>query len=130
MDILTLVVSMASICISFLLHMAYTTMQNEITELKIKMRSQELMLEERDVQMIERIEKALDLNTKVLDNAVDVNKLSRTVNENAHQLCETVKKQNKEVEELRSGCEKLLLLYSNSNKETNLTNEEEMEVSA
>lgn len=83
--------------------------------------------------MIERVEKAVDLtheciesNKSVLESARDVNHLSKEVNDNAKSLIEAVKKHDKEVEELRGSCEKLLLLYSNEQE----NNENEKEVSA
>lgn len=129
-DILALILAIVSACIAIVSLMTFVTYSSEVAALKIKIQKQDEKLEEWHIRMIERVEKAVELtheciesNKSVLENSRDVNQLSKNVNENAKSLIEAVKEQNNKIGDLRSGYERLLLLYSNRH-------ENEKEVSA
>lgn len=125
-DILALILSIVSACIAIVSLMSFVTYSSEVAALKIKIQKQDEKMEQWHIRMIERLESVLDHDEKVNKNAAEVHQLSAELIKNSKNLIDEAKKQIEEIEELRSGCQKLLLLYSNKQE----NNENEKEVSA
>lgn len=116
-DILALILSIVSACIAIVSLMSFVTYSSEVAALKIKIQKQDEKMEQWHIRMIERLESVLDHDEKVNKNAAEVHQLSAELIENSKNLIDEAKKQMEEIEELRSGCQKLLLLYSNGQEQ-------------
>lgn len=132
-DILALILAIVSACIAIVSLMSFVTYSSEVAALKIKIQKQDEKMEQWHIRMIERVEKALDVvqgctidNKHVLEHSRKVIEQNKQICDNFFKLTELISELTKQNEELRSSCEKLLLLYSNEQE----NNENEKEVSA